>query len=661
MNTFWWVLVNLCFLTLSITLKAQDFAFGVHERNDIELKMNVIDSVSSAVVLKEYGKAFFQTDDSRGEINLVFDHHVKVKIFNKSGADQANIVIPTYKNGDQLEMIYDIVAVTYNWTDGHREEIPLDKKKIYREEYSKYVTLTKFTMPNIQDGSIIEYSYRIISPRLYNFRTWNFQEDIPKLYSEFEAIIPASYNYNVVLRGPYSLSDQKSKVLKEGFRLPGWPIDCSRMTYIMKDIPAFIEEEHMTAASNFKSAMYFELSDVYLRNGSKHSYTKEWKNVDRELFMAKDLGGQMKRKDLFKDIVPNVLKDAKDELHKARTVYDYIKKEIKWNNYYGIFSDGDIKKALDRHSGNIADVNLALIAALTAAGIEAEAVILSTRENGIVNKLNPVISEFNYLIAKVNVQGQSYLLDASEPLLPFGMLPLRCVSDQGRVLPLKKESYWYDIKPKQKRYLQYTLLAEMLPDGRLKGSVVANNLDYAAYMKRKEIVGYPSLEEYLEKKDEQMPNTRMSNPMVSGMDMIDTSLTESYDVEMALFDSLQYKQIYFNPFLVNKQSKNPFNLNERTYPVDLGMSVEEIVYIDIKLPEGYELLSKPKDLNMGLPDKGGRYLSSVSLVDGHLLVNYVLQLNKSLFKPEEYFNLKEFFSRIIQSQKTDLVLVNNKI
>src|SRR5690606_13980299 len=101
---------------------------------------------------------------------------------------------------------------------------------------------------------------------------------------------------------------------------------------------------------------------------------------------------------------------------------DHIKTWFKWNQYYGKYSDEGIKRALEKRSGNVTDINLSLVAALSAAGVDAEAVVLSTRDNGMVNKLYPILSDFNYVIAKVNIDDQSYFLDATDPLLPFGLL-----------------------------------------------------------------------------------------------------------------------------------------------------------------------------------------------------------------------------------------------
>src|SRR5690606_34919027 len=191
-KTILWIFLFFSFLSTY----GEDFSFGSVTSDEMTMPYYTNDSTANAVVLREYGRARFMLDDQRGEINLVFTHHVRIKIFNMEGAEKANIVIPLYKDGDREEFLEDLKAATIHVNAGNqREETWLENKNSYKEEYSKYVTLTKFTLPNIKPGSIIEYSYRIVSPRLFNFRTWEFQTDIPKIYSEYEAIIPGTYNY----------------------------------------------------------------------------------------------------------------------------------------------------------------------------------------------------------------------------------------------------------------------------------------------------------------------------------------------------------------------------------------------------------------------------------------------------------------------------------
>jgi hypothetical protein len=536
----------------------------------------------------------------------------------------------------------------------------LDKKKVFSERRNKYTNLTKFAMPNLTEGSIIEYSYRIHIPSIFNFKTWEFQSKIPKLRSEFVATIPANYNYNVSLRGAKKLKSTKSELLRECFVAQGIKADCSKLTYLMTDIPALIEEDYMTAADNFKAAIYYELSDYVNPSGDKVNLTKTWKDVDKELLDDKAFGAQLKRKDLFLPLLPAITKNATDDLGKAKAIFDYIKGAIKPNGVGGMFAENTIKKALEMKSGNIADINLALITALNAAGLDAEALILSSRYNGMVNSLYPVISDFNYVIAKLNIGNQVYLLDATESQMPFGMIPISCINGNGRIVALKKPSNWYEVKAPQKDNTRYILDGAISPDGTLKGTLTTYSIGYAALNKRERINKAGSVDQYVEKLDEQMPNMKILNHAIESLDSLDNALVEKYEIEMKVFENMDFSKLYLNLFFIGRVDKNPFNLNDRTYPVDMGVMREERVTMMIKLPDNWTLAEQPKNMAMSLPENGARFTSNTSSVDKTLMFSQALQLNKPIYEPEEYLSLKEFYSRMIQYQKTDIILSKTK-
>ena len=639
---------------------AQDFAYGVINGSDINLRNSKLDSNANAMVINEYGAAAMRLDYDQGYMYIDYEYHVRIKIFNKNGFENGNVVIPLRIYAGKEDTMDELKATTFNFVDGKLLRAELDKKKIFSEKRNKYVNLTKFTMPNLMEGSVIEYSYKLRIPSIFNFKTWEFQSNIPKLRSEFVATIPALYNYNVSLKGVKKLTSTNAELIKECLVVSGVKADCSKMTYIMTEVPALVEEDYMTAPENFKAAIYYELSDYTTSSGGKTNITKTWKDVDKELMDDKSFGTQLKRKDLFLPLLPTITEGATNDLSKAKAIYNYVGKNIKYNHFIGIYAENTIKKALEMKSGNTGDINLALIAALNAAGFDTEALILSTRQNGLVNSLYPVISEFNYVIAKLNLGDQVYLLDASDPQLPFGLIPLSCINGNARAIGLKKASYWYEIKAPQRETTRYFLDATLTPEGKLKGMLTTSSSGYAALNKRAKISAANSVDEYVEKLDEQMPNIKILNHQIENLDSIDNPLVEKYEIDMTAFENMNFAQLYFNPFFISRISKNPFNLNERTYPVDMGAAREERVTMMIKLPENWTLAEQPKNISMALPENGGRFMSNTLMTDNTLTFTQVLQLNKPIYSPEEYLSLKEFYSRMIQLQKTDIILKKTK-
>jgi len=648
-------ILSLALCLVSSYVFAQDnFEFGKPSSAEFELKRYDADSSANAVVLKEFGTAYISSVDG----NLVFKYHTRIKIFNSKAFDKGQVeVILHHEDANSFENIRDIEAVTfYPDENGLLQKSNLDPKQIFKENKAgKYHDLVKFAMPNVKPGCIVEYSYQIESPYIFTFRTWNFQDDIPKIYSEYSPSIPACYNYNIALRGALKLSKNTGKLEKECYTPGGgFKADCSKMIYAMENVPAFKEEAYMTAASNFKSAMTFELSDYTNFYGSKIQVTKEWKNVDHELKTHEAFGIQLKKKDFFSDKLPAKIATMSNETEKAREVYTFFQKWFKWNNMRGKYSDG-VKKAFESHVGEVGDINLGLTAAMNSVGLNAEPVILSTRANGLVNTLFPVLSEFDYVICKVNIGDTYYLLDATDPLLPFGLLPLRCINDKGRVMPLSKPSYWIDLKASQKESKTITLQLDIAETGKAKGTISIFSSGYEAYAKRQKIKKFNSLDEYVESIDQQMTRVKILKPEISNLDSLDKTLAEVYEVEIDVADKTNKDRFVLNPYFLDKLKENPFKLAERNYPIDLGSAAETKIILQISYPEKFELTNKPENIGLALPNGGGKFLSSINMEDNTIAFMNHTQLNKSIYLPEEYPYLKELYNKMLQSQQIDLV------
>jgi hypothetical protein len=646
--------IFLLFSRLAAAQYEHGFKAGQVTFDELAMKSYAKDSTANAVVLNEFGESWI---DSGGDNNLLHYYHVKIKILNAKGFDKANFDIPLYRDGANRERVTKIEASTFNLENSRVTESKLDPKKIFTENKSKYLDLVKFTLPNIREGSVVEVRYYVESPFRFNFRSWEFQSDIPKVLTEYWARIPGNYHYNITLRGFYKLSGNESELVKDCFTPGGgYKADCALNKYTMRDVPAFVEEDYMTAKSNFLSAINFELSEIHHFDGRKDKVTKEWKDVDHELRTHTDFGGQLRRgKEIFRDNLLQALAGEADSLKKAGLVYDFIKNHYTWNEYFGKYSELGIKKAFDSKTGNVGDINLSLVAALNFAGFQADPVILSTRENGSPVELHPVMTDFNYVIAKVRIQGTTYLLDATDPFLAFGTLPVRCLNGKGRVMTSRGPSYWLDIKPMAKARQVSLVTLTLQPEGNFKGKVDYTTDGYEALQERKKITSFNSEEEYIESVDEKWNKIRILKYNIANLRQLDQTLNQSYEVEIEGFDNLNKNKLFLNPFFIGDWSKNPFTARERLYPVDLGAPIQDQLSVTLEYPANFEVSNLPAPLSFNLPNNGGRYLFSVQNLGNKVILNSVLTLNKAIYSSEEYPYLKELINKVVQSYQTSLV------
>ncbi|MGJ1453180.1 transglutaminase domain-containing protein [Sphingobacterium multivorum] len=639
---------------------AQTFDFGKVSISDFS--RTDLDSNANAIVLNEFGRSSVFVDDYDNRVKLQHEYHVIIRINNKEGFKKANFEIPSYKRGSYVRDYFDeLKAVTYNLENGRIEKTELENKKVFKENYSAYLDLNKFTLPNIKEGSIIEVSYRTLEQDLFNFKTWEFQDDIPKIQSQYIAIIPASFAYNVVLRGPYKLTDQKAEALKEFIFLDGLRMDCSKLTYTMKNIPAFMEEDYMTSPTNFKSAIYYELESIfYPSTGSKKTFSKTWKDVDTDLMNEKTFGGQLKKTDLFKANLATILSPTDTKLEKAKKIYNYINKQIKWNNYLGKYAETGIEKALEKRTGNIGDINLALVTALLAADLEAYPIILSTRRNGTPNGLFPVLSDFDYVIACVYIDGVKYKLDASNLYLPFGQLPLQCLNERGRIIYSKKSSDWFPLTAQESSDVNYILEGALNDQFKIKGKLTISSSGNKALLKRQHIAKFNSLEEYWEKLDEEMPNITLTKSSIQNLEDIDQLLIEEFDVILDVSKQMEQDILVLAPNIIDRISYNPFKAQERTYPVDMGFKSKTLYSVKLTIPDHYEIAEKPQNASLALPESTAKYRYVTQVNGNQLEILQSLAFNKPIFSVDEYFSLKELYSRIIQQQKLDIKLIGKK-
>ncbi|MDO9594628.1 MAG: hypothetical protein Q7J19_06515, partial [Lutibacter sp.] len=412
----------LSFITInSYSQKNTEYTFGVLKNEELNLKTYNLDTVANALVLYESGHTVFKIKSDKVIIST--KHYKKIKIFNREGYKHASFSIRLYNNKTGFESVDEIKAITHN----HLNKTFLSKSEIFEEKVSENWKEVKFTMPNLKEGSIIEVEYTLETPFKFNLTGWEFQSDIPKIFSQYKASIPGNYFYNRKLNGYLKLKTNSSTIKKDCFSIPGnaGSANCEEVTYVMENIPAFEVEEYMTDKENFISKIKFELSEFLWFDGSKEKYTTTWEAVDREFKTDKNIGGQFKKNKLFIDKLPTEIKLLNSDLEKAKAVYSFIQDHFTWNNKYGIFGNINLKEAFENKVGNVGEINISLINALKAAGLKGELILLSTRENGFPTKLHPVITDFNYIIAKVTIDNKTYLLDATNKLAPFGLLPFK--------------------------------------------------------------------------------------------------------------------------------------------------------------------------------------------------------------------------------------------
>lgn len=175
--------------TMNVTYELTD-QFGSLTENVTELNMDNMQ---------------FLGNNRIDESGIIVNYEVKLrtKILKPEGAKHADIDI-TYSEGDiekdnnSFDEITDLKVRVFSKNEkGKVEKRNINTANFVKERVNDTYVVLHVVVPDVQPGSIIEYSYKIRSPRASFLYDWVFQEDIPTLRSKCELEIPAFLKFNM--------------------------------------------------------------------------------------------------------------------------------------------------------------------------------------------------------------------------------------------------------------------------------------------------------------------------------------------------------------------------------------------------------------------------------------------------------------------------------
>lgn len=652
------LVILLCSLFASAQQDEFGFPFGKATYADFDLKAYPKDTAAEAFVIKEVGEAHI---DYNNLGLLIFTYHVKIKIVKQSAASLANVSILLDKSSTDKEEIKAFRAAAYNLVNNKIEESKIDMRALFFERNGKrQFDVAKFAIPNVREGTVIEYRYAIESPFTYNFRKWEFQSDIPKLYCEYWTVIPANFVYNTTLRGFLRIAERKDMLIPHCIVSSGAEASCVSTRYIMRNVPAFKEEEFMLAKGNYISAMNFELSEYRKLRGGVDKYTKEWKDADLELMQEERFGQQLRKgRNAFEGLFDASILSESDPLKKAMKVYDFVKYRMSWNEYRGAYTDVGVKKAIEDKIGNVADINMALVVALREAGLAADPVMLATRDREQPIEIHPVLNDFNYVIARLTIGDTNYLLDAVDDFLPFGLISESCYNGKGRVIA-DAGSFWIELKPAERNRIISQVDLKLSKEGVMSGTVTHAYYGYAAVAQRKKMVGFADEKSYLDDTKAKNHTMEFTGYQRTLEDDLSKAIEEKFTVAIPAFDTPEAAQFLFNPNFNNRWETNPFKSETRNFPVDFGVPLERNLTVSVSYPDNIDVTSVPDKVRLALPNNGGRFIYG-AVADGvTLTISNFMTISKPVYSTEEYPYLRELFAQKIQTENADIIFRKKK-
>ena len=665
------LIIALIIVIMANQIYAQNYKFGKVSKEELEEKFYSQDSSANAVVLYKNRRTYFNYIQNEG-FSVITEIHERIKIYNKEGFDWATKKIKYYTPRSSTSEDVNIQgAKTYVLENGKIQSYKLNNSDKYNVKLNKYWSEEKFSMPNISEGCIVEWRYKTTSP-YRRINKVNIQYEIPVKKFQCKIEIPEYYNYNVKQTGYLqvnsTVSTKSDKIVLQNKTRGGDPYNPSPTKYTTQNIdylckittvdntniPALLEEPYLNNINNYRTGIEFELSSIKWPNETIKYYSKSWDDVIKTIYKEAEFGGELNKSSYFKDDLERIVVECGDDQTKIiLALFEFVKQKVKWNGYKGVFTDNGVKEAFKKGVGNSADINLILIAMLREAKINANPVILSTRDHGI--PIFPTINGFNFVIAAVEIDNGVLLLDATDENSTPNILPLRDLNWEGRIIREEGSSSLVNLIPNDLSQTISTMNINIDEDGLIEGMRRVKYTKFNALKYRNEYSKIKD-EDILSKIEEKNGNIEISDLKIKNKTEIYNPVSETYKFTLEDLISIVGDKMYFKPLFFDAITENPFKLEERQYPIDFAVPTETKNMISINIPEGYSIEFIPESLAVALPNNYGVYKFNLMASGNKIKLFTTFKINTAIYPVENYLEVKEFYKMIINKNLEQIVL-----
>ncbi len=605
------------------------------ELRNYEKQMTVcsFDSTAEAVVLSDFQRVDIYTT------GITIKHHKRIKILKDNAKDRANIIIPYY-HGNGLEDITSIKAQTINLENGKPIKRSLKSKEFFRTKVDEVWSNLVFTFPEVRAGSIIEFEYTKSSFSYSSFTKWSFQSDIPTLFSQITAYIGRSFRYKIYYQG-----GRLVEKYKEG----------AYDTWLMTNLPKIKKEPFCPNYHDYIEQINFQCESRITSIGTREIIMKSWEEFAKDLLVESEFTKILNKENKVKDVIYSVINEGDTPIEKIKKIFNYVSSNFTWDNHIGLYPDKNLKELQEQKGGSAQEINTYLILLLRSAGLEADPLLISSKDHGIVSKSLPFKYQFNYLICNVHLDGKDLILDASKGKKPYNLLDKNNLNQHG-FLVHKDASRWVDIKVNSKTRTYKLVSMEFGNPEEIQYKLDVSFRAYDAQDMR-EGISSVGVEKYI-------LNELIREKAEIAIDSFSTKDLE--DLEKPTFISAYIRDrnlcmanddyVYLNPFVDAFDDSNPFNESERYLPIDLYYPFEEGYILNLTISDEYEVIEFPKSMNVKLSgDKGFlNFYSSLNNNKIQLRINLILK--ESFFLQNEYSTLKELFDLYIEKRQEQIVL-----
>jgi uncharacterized protein DUF3857 len=535
----------------------------------------------------------------------------RIKILNDDGKKYADIEIPYVEGAAQIEGIQartirpDGTTVTFQGQIFDRTALRARKTKIQ---------VKALTLPDVQNGSIIEYSYTarfrrkvpdvlknpskylIDRPVVIPLETWLVQEDLFTRQARF-TVRP--------FPGP-NMTGQIKNV--PGNKRPEEQPDGTTVLEL-ENIPAFQAEELMPPENALRGRV-----DLFYQLGPPISI-HYWEEVGTQ--RAEDLRSFLTDPKKLKEALSGIISANDSPEAQLRKIYSRVQ-QIRYVSYEPSKTEQQAKREDLKENRNVEDIlkrnyayaneiNLVFVALARAAGFESAPMLVKSRDRGFFESTLRNPSQLDAMVVLVRAGDKNYFLDPATRYCPFDFLPWAEAGTTGIVianadLPKSLNTGLVNTPSltSAMAVIERKATLQLDGDGSVEGTIAVNYIGHEALERR---IATANSDDTARKKlledemKEWIPGaTTVKLEGSVNWDQSEQPLHASFTVKVPSYAAPTGRRLLFRAGFFGGSAQS-FKSDKRTWDVYFAHPFEETDDVTWKLPEGYRAGSLPEKQN----------------------------------------------------------------
>jgi hypothetical protein len=522
-----------------------------------------------------------------------------------------------------------------------------------------------FSMPDVQVGSILEYQFELQYDDGWIFwPEWTLQERVFVHESHYHFIpYPMDVNSSSQIMVPDPQGHMTPAVrlqydasLPPGAKLQDLP---SGIDLVLKDVPAIPDEPYSPPLSSFSYRLFYYYTGNFSAQDFWKGAGKSWsQKVDRFATPSDAIG----------KAVTGIVAPGDTDEQKLKKIYEAVmtvdnaafsrEHSAAENKAEGV----QLKTASDIWSqkrGTPNEITRLFIAMARAAGLKASAMIVTRRDERMLNANYLHWDQLTDEIAIVTVGGKEMYFDPGERYCDYGKLHWKHTqilgirqTDNGTEAVLTPAADYKDSVVDRKATLQ------LGPDGKLEGTITLSMTGVEALRWRQ--VALRNDEEETKKRIGEELQTLVPD----GARVKTTGLTGLTDESQPLVATLEVsgsmgtatgKRILLPGSFFETNARPLFPEDKRENPVDLHYPYAVRDQVKIALAPGLTIDSVPTSAQIPFP-KNADYIAKYGGSGSAYQQARLMALGKTVYSKDEYPGLRDFFQKASAQDQQQVVL-----